>query len=47
MEKQDLQAGESWWQNCNSTISSIQEQKTKKKLRYDESIKMILNQAQD
>ena len=21
MEKQDLQAGESWWQNCNSTIS--------------------------
>ena len=43
MEKQDLQAGESQWQNSNSTTSYIQEQKTSK---Y-ESRKMALSQAQD
>ena len=37
MEKQDLQAGESKWQNSNFTL----EQKT---LRY-ESRKMVLNHA--
>ena len=43
MEKQDLKAGESQWQNSNSTTSYIQEQKTSK---Y-ESRKMALSQAQD
>ena len=43
MEKQDLQAGESQWQNSNYTTSQIQEQKTQR----HESGKMALNQAQD
>ena len=43
MEKQDLQAGESQWQNSNYTTSQIQEQKTQR----HESGKMVLNQAQD
>ena len=43
MEKQDLQAGESQWQNSNYTTSQIQEQKT----QGHESRKMVLNQVQD
>ena len=43
MEKQDLQAGESQWQNSDSTTSYVQEQITSK---Y-ESRKMALIQAQD
>ena len=43
MEKQDLQAAESQWQNSNSITSLIQEQKT---LKY-ESRKMALSQAQN
>ena len=43
MEKQDLHAGESQWQNSIYTTSYIQEQKTSK---YD-SRKMALSQAQD
>ena len=30
IEKQDLQVGERWWQDSNSTTSYIQEQKKKK-----------------
>ena len=43
MEKQDLQAGETQWQNSNSRTSYIQQQNTPK---Y-ESTKMALSQAQD
>ena len=43
MEKQGFPAGESRWQNSNSTTNQIQEQKTP---RY-ELKKMVLNQAEN
>ena len=35
IEKQDLQAGETWWQNSNNTTSYIQERKNKRNRNRD------------